>query len=45
MLSNWDSNEPADNKHFVYETKGGKFKTADINTDFSCITCEMEAGE
>lgn len=43
--SNWDADEPAKDKHFVYETKGGKFKTADVNQDFSCVTCEMGTGE
>jgi hypothetical protein len=43
--SNWDANEPAADKHFVYETKLGKFKTADVNTEFSCVTCEMGTGE
>jgi len=42
---NWDTDEPAANNHYVYETKGGKFKTADVNQEFSCVTCEMDAGQ
>jgi len=42
---NWDKSEPAAGKHFVYETSAGKWKTADENTNFSCTTCELGAGE
>jgi len=42
---NWDSSEPAVGKHFVYETNAGKWKTTDENTNFSCTTCELGAGE
>lgn len=41
----WDSGEPAAGKHFVYETKAGKMKTTDENTNFTCTTCEIGTGE
>jgi len=37
----WDSAEPSNDRHFAYETEGGKWKTADGDTQFTCTTCEM----